>query len=81
MEGSVSLACLEAGCKACVKEIRGGRTAVRRLWEMGVCPGRELCLLRNDFHGPVIVLIGSSRIAIGRGMAQKVLVGSPAEER
>jgi Fe2+ transport system protein FeoA len=45
-----------------------------RLADMGIAPGAEIEVLRNSAHGPFIVSVKGSRIMLGRGMAQKILV-------
>lgn len=56
-----------------VKEIRGGGNMRCRLMEMGIIRGTMVRVLAND-GGPLMVLVGNSRFAIGQGMAQKVSV-------
>jgi ferrous iron transport protein A len=56
-----------------IREIRGGRELIRRLSEMGFTPGSRIRVVVNS-GGPVIVVIGNSRTAIGRGMARKIFV-------
>jgi ferrous iron transport protein A len=58
--------------------ITGGKEVTRRLVELGLTPGVELRLLQ-DSGGPVILAVRDSRIALGRGMAEKLLV-SPEED-
>jgi ferrous iron transport protein A len=54
-------------------EIRGGRKLTHRLVEMGLTPGVSLRILQ-DSGGPLLVAVRDSRIAIGRGMAQRIFV-------
>lgn len=58
--------------KVRVKEILGGRGFVRRLSDMGLAPGQIVEVLSNG--PPVVVRIRDTRIAIGRGIARKVVV-------
>jgi len=60
--------------KVRVKEILGGRGFVRRLADMGLAPGQEVEVLSNG--PPVVVKIKDTKIAIGRGIARKVVVES-----
>jgi ferrous iron transport protein A len=41
---------------------------------LGFTEGAQVVLLRNSGRGPVIVLVRDTRVALGRGEAQKVLV-------
>jgi len=47
----------------------------KRLADMGLTPGIAVTLVRTaPFHGPVEILVRGSRLALGRGMAQRVIV-------
>jgi ferrous iron transport protein A len=61
----VHLAAVEAGCG-----LRG------RLLAMGFVPGIEVEVIHKPLaaHGPILVRIGNSRVALGWGMAQKIYV-------
>jgi Fe2+ transport system protein FeoA len=58
-------------------KIDGGKDVNRRLIELGLTPGVKLRLIQ-DSGGPVILAVRDSRIALGRGMANKIIV-SPEE--
>ncbi len=45
-----------------------------RLATLGFTPGATLTMVQNFGRGPLIVNIRSTRIALGRGEAAKVLV-------
>ncbi|MDD2585435.1 MAG: FeoA family protein [Syntrophomonadaceae bacterium] len=63
------------GQKGNVETIMKGSSALRRLFELGIVPGAQIQVInRHPFHGPVIVQIGNSRIAIGRNIASTVKV-------
>jgi len=64
---------LPAGRKGLVKEIAGGRGLRKRLTDLGLTRGTVVRVVQND-RGPLIVSLGESRIALGFGMAQKVMV-------
>ena len=61
------------GGKGKVYDIAGGRTASKRLFEMGFNKGQEVEVVKNDF-GPLVVDLNGCKIAVGRGMAQKILL-------
>jgi len=65
---------LEVGHQAVVKNIDGSKTHRTKLAEMGFVLGSQVCTIRNDGLGPLVVSVMDSRIAMGRGMAQKILV-------
>lgn len=47
---------------------------VRRLAEMGFTRGARVRVLHSGPPGPVLVMVRGSRVALGRGVAMKVLV-------
>ncbi len=51
----------------------GGRRLSRRLAEMGLVPGERMEVL-NRGPGPFIVAVKGTRLLLGRGMADRVLV-------
>lgn len=46
----------------------------RRLYHMGILPGVELEVVYNRGKGPVIVRCHGVEVAIGRGIARRILV-------
>lgn len=64
---------LSEGSKGKVHDIVGGRILSKRLFEMGFNTGQEVEMIKND-TGPLIVGLGGSRVAVGRGMAQKIML-------
>jgi ferrous iron transport protein A len=63
---------IEVGKKVRIVKILGGYGLVRRLVSLGLTIGVELLIINNQ--GPIIIKLGDSNIAIGRGIARKVLV-------
>ena len=70
---SIVLSNLHPGQKAIIKEISAGSYANKRLYEMGFNRGSELRVVKNN-RGPIIVCISGTKIALGRGLAQKILI-------
>jgi len=71
---ALPLSMLTPGRPATVSHVvPGGRGVSRRLAAMGVMPGIEVTVLSSQ-NGPVLLRVGDSRFAIGRGMAHKVMV-------
>jgi len=54
--------------------IAGGRGLRARLTDMGLNEGIKFRVLHSHRPGPSIILIGNTRLVLGYGMAQKVLV-------
>jgi ferrous iron transport protein A len=66
---------LKPGERAVVIAIHGGFGVTARLDAMGIRSGIVLEKISGQpFGGPVAVQVGSSRIALGFGMARKILV-------
>lgn len=65
---------LEVSHNAVISELIGGKRLVQRLVEMGLVKGAKISVLKNDGDGPLIVSLGAGRLAIGRGMALKIMV-------
>lgn len=66
---------VRSGRRAEVLEIVGGCEACRRLGPLGVFPGAELCVRRAaPLGGPVLIEVGGSTVAIGRGLARRIRV-------
>ncbi len=67
------LSSIPGGEKVQVAQVIGGRALVRRLREMGISNGVEIEVAQNT-GGPVIIMLGNSRMALGQGMAGKIMV-------
>ena len=71
---SIPLTELPSGTKAVVRRIVGGREIAGRLAAMGVTVNSTLEMLQNPPHGPLLVRVRNTRLALGRGEAGKILV-------
>ena len=74
-EQRISLSALAPGEVGVVRQLAGGRGFVSRLATLGFTPGVKVNMVQNFGHGPLIVNIRDTRIALGRGEAAKVVVG------
>jgi ferrous iron transport protein A len=55
--------------------IDAGKKATKRLADLGLIPGKDIKILRKTlFSGPVEIRVSGSRLAIGRGLASKIVV-------
>ncbi len=70
------LSLMQDGQKGIVMSLGGGQEFQSRIISMGIFPGCEIEVLKNGNRakGPVLTAIGSSRIMVGHGMTQKILV-------
>ena len=67
---------MEAGQSGTVVQIEGGRGLISRLSALGVRPGRRVTKLSSMLmRGPVTIQIGNTQLAIGFGMAKRIIVG------
>lgn len=74
-EHLIVLAKLKPGQKGTVKEILGGESVIKRLAAMGIRPGKHIIKVSAMLMGgPVVVSIDRRQLALGNGMANKVLV-------
>jgi ferrous iron transport protein A len=65
---------LKAGEEATLQGFEAGHGLISRLSALGFTPGGRLTMLQNMGHGPLIVKVRDTRIALGRGEAMKVWV-------
>ena len=70
----VALDKLKKGSKGRVVEVTGGRSATLKLSVQGILPGAIVEKTSELRGGPVLVKVGGSQVAIGRGLARRVLV-------
>jgi len=71
----IDLTQVESDTKGRVVKILGGRRMLRKLETLGIRIGCEIEKVSSHMmYGPVVVKIGSTRAAIGHGMAKKIIV-------
>jgi ferrous iron transport protein A len=66
------LACLHSNQSAKIIALPEGHFASQRLREMGLRPGLTVQMLHNHGKGPVLIQVLGCRLALGRGLAQKI---------
>jgi DtxR family Mn-dependent transcriptional regulator len=53
----------------------GGRGFEVRLMDLGLTAGTKVIVVKSaPFHGPVEILVRGSRLALGRGIAERIFV-------
>jgi DtxR family Mn-dependent transcriptional regulator len=57
-----------------ITDLSGGKNFVARLVTLGCCLGAEVKMVHNSGHGPLIVSVRGTRIALGRGEAERLRV-------
>ena len=71
----VTLRQMGAGQSGKVAEIQGGQGLINRLNALGIRPGKRITKVSSMLmQGPVTIQSGSTRMAVGFGMAQKIIV-------
>jgi Fe2+ transport system protein FeoA len=70
----VSLSSVPRGEAVLVENMTGGHHFVSRLAALGFTPGARLTVVQNFGHGPLIVSLRDTHVALGRGEAGKILV-------
>jgi Fe2+ transport system protein FeoA len=62
------------GERLIITEIRAGRHARERLIALGLNPGDVVEIINNNNDGRLVIGHNNTRIAIGRGIGEKILV-------
>jgi Fur family ferric uptake transcriptional regulator len=66
----------KAGERLVVREISGGASVRLRLLTMGLRVGDRIEVITNDGQGQLAIAVDLKRYALGRGLAQKIVVES-----
>jgi ferrous iron transport protein A len=64
----------QKGCQPCECSKDKHRDEQYRIEDMGIRIGKSIEMLTNEGRGPLLLKVDESRIAVGRGMAMKILV-------
>lgn len=72
-EAETPLAAVPSGQRVRITSYAGGRKLRSRLASLGLTLGREIQILQNN-RGLIIVGIDGGRVALGRGVSQKIMV-------
>jgi ferrous iron transport protein A len=71
----LTVAEMRSGQTGTVLGVLGGHGLVRRLDALGIRPGKKVTKLGSTlFRGPVILGVDNAQVAVGFGMARKILV-------
>jgi ferrous iron transport protein A len=70
---TLPLSMASVGQALCLKHIGAGRKLTHRLMELGLTPGVKFTIVQ-DSGGPLLLSVRDSRVALGRGMAHKLMV-------
>jgi ferrous iron transport protein A len=79
METTKTLAEIKTGEKVTLQNIKVGRELTSRMTSLGLTPGASVEVLQNYGHGPLIVNVRGTHVALGRGEARKLIVTEGAQ--
>ena len=79
-EDGLSLSAVRTGESVQIQRLRGDHQFLSRLASLGFTPGAHLRVVQNYGHGPLIVSLRDTRVALGRGEATKIFVEPLAGE-
>ena len=71
---------MTVGEAAKIVVFKGGRTINNRLASLGFTPGVHINMTQNYGHGPLIVTVRGTRVALGRGEAANIIVERGSNE-
>jgi len=70
------LSTVRSGQRVTLAGIEAGRSLNSRLSAMGLVPNVEITVISNNHPGPFVILVKRSKVVLGRGMAQKIMVNT-----
>jgi Fe2+ transport system protein FeoA len=70
----MTLANSKIGEEVRLVEVQGGKQIRRRLADLGLNMGMTVRVVHGISRGPIILAVKDSRLAIGRGMAEQIIV-------
>ena len=68
------LSSVQSGRKVKLVSIEAGRGLKSRLTSIGLLPNVEITVVSNSHPGPFVISVKGSKMMLGRGMAQKIMV-------
>lgn len=68
------LTIVQPGRSVRIVSVNAGHGLQGRLSALGLVPGAEVTVLQNCLRGPFLLCLGEGRIALGRGVAQRIVV-------
>ncbi len=71
----LTLAEMRTGQAGTVVRVLGGHGLIQRLDALGIRPGKKVTKINSTlFHGPVTLRVDNAQVAVGFGMARKIVV-------
>lgn len=75
------LSAIRSGEKARIVAVSAGRGLNNRLASMGLVTNVEISVISNGHPGPFVISVKGSRVMLGRGMANKIMVSGCDNEK
>ena len=72
----IPLSTIQSGKTVRLVGVEAGRGLNSRLAAMGLLPNVEITVINNGHPGPFVISLKGSRMMLGRGMADKIMVSS-----
>jgi len=73
-KSKITLAMIESDSIVEFIGVDAGRTLKNHLTSLGLLPGQKFKVIKNDFQSAFILKVKESRVALGKGMATKIIV-------
>ena len=70
----IPLSLIDSGHKVRLGAVCAGRGLTARLAALGLVPGTEVEVISKSAKGPFVVSVKETRLVLGRGMVNKILV-------
>jgi len=72
---------LPRGTSARIVAVEGGHAMQHRLAQMGIHVGDRISVSsKGAFRGPVLIAVHGAQVAIGRGVARRIVVETPERD-
>ena len=65
---------MQTGNHGVLELMHSGRGLSSRLTSLGLTPGTDVTVLQNYGHGPMIINVRGTHVALSRGLARHLLV-------
>lgn len=75
--GEARLSDCRQGTAVAYARVAAGHLLRSRLAAMGLVPGVRIRVIRQNGRGPVLIGVHGTRLALGRGMAERIFVREP----
>ena len=72
----IPLSTIKSGETVKLAGVEAGRCLNSRLAAMGLLPNVEITVVSNGHPGPFVISVKDSRMMLGRGMVDKIMVSS-----